>query len=92
LRGRVAHLAQDVSPAAGKSLPGVGVMNPMRPKHLAADAAGAAYTVPVRVLIAHVRTDGLAPADWVTLVRGTIAVAVAALVVRSTDGWRGARG
>jgi phosphatidylglycerophosphate synthase len=64
-------------------LPGVGVMNPMRPKHLAADAAGAAYTVPVRVLIAHVRTDGLAPADWVTLVRGTIAVAVAALVVRS---------
>lgn len=58
-------------------------MNPMRPKHLAADAPGAAYTVPVRVLMADVRTDGLAPADWVTLVRGTIAVGVAALVVRS---------
>jgi phosphatidylglycerophosphate synthase len=58
-------------------------MNPMKPKHLAADAPGVAYTVPVRVLLAHVRTDGLAPADWVTLARGTIAVAVAALVVRS---------
>jgi phosphatidylglycerophosphate synthase len=58
-------------------------MDPMRPKQLAADAPGIAYTVPVRVLIAHVRTDGVAPADWVTLVRGTIAVAVAALVTRS---------
>jgi phosphatidylglycerophosphate synthase len=64
-------------------LAGIGVMDPMRPKHLVADASGVAYAVPVRVLIADVRSDGLAPADWVTLTRATIAMGVAALVARS---------
>ena len=63
---------------AGKSLPGGGVMDRMRLKHLAADAVGADHTVLVES-----RVDGLGPADWVTLTRATLAVGVAALVVDS---------
>jgi phosphatidylglycerophosphate synthase len=62
-------------------LPGVGVMDPMRPKHLAADALGAATTVPVAV--SRHRADRLGPADWVTLARATLAVGAAALVAES---------
>jgi phosphatidylglycerophosphate synthase len=58
-------------------------MDPMRHNQLAADAVGAEQTVPVRDLIAQVRADRLAPADWVTLGRGALAVAVAWLVTRS---------
>ncbi len=58
-------------------------MDPMRPKHLAADAVGATQTVPVRVLIAQVRADRPGPADWVTLLRATFSVGVAALVIAS---------
>jgi phosphatidylglycerophosphate synthase len=64
-------------------LPDTGVMDRMRPKQLAADAAGAAHTVPVRALVAHARGDGLGPADWVTLARATLAVGVAGLVAGS---------
>jgi len=69
--------------ADGKACPGTGVMDPMRPKQLAADALGAVEPVPVRALIAHVRDDGLAPADWVTLTRATLAMGVAAVVADS---------
>jgi phosphatidylglycerophosphate synthase len=69
--------------ADGKALPGAGVMNPMRSKQLAADALGAIDPVPVRALIADVRDDGLAPADWVTLTRATLTLGVAAVVADS---------
>jgi phosphatidylglycerophosphate synthase len=53
-------------------------MDRMRFKHLAADAAGAE-----RAVLVQYGFDGPGPADWVTLVRATFAVAVAALVVAS---------
>ena len=53
-------------------------MDRMRFKHLAADAAGADH----RVLVGY-DVQGPGPADWVTLARATLAVAVAALVVVS---------
>jgi phosphatidylglycerophosphate synthase len=58
-------------------------MNPMRPKQLAADALGAIDAVAVRDLIADVRADGLAPADWVTLARAVLAMGVATVVADS---------
>jgi phosphatidylglycerophosphate synthase len=58
-------------------------MDPMRPKQLAADALGAVEPVPVRALLGHVRDEGLAPADWVTLTRAMLAMGVAAVVADS---------
>jgi phosphatidylglycerophosphate synthase len=58
----------------------------MRTKHLAADALGAVDpvgamdAVGVRALIADVRDDGLAPADWVTLTRAMLTLGVAVVV------------
>ncbi len=62
-------------------MPGVGVMDPMRPKHLAADAFGTATTVAVPV--SRDRAVRLGPADWVTLARAILALGVAALVADS---------
>lgn len=53
-------------------------MNRMRPKHLAADAIGAANTV-----LLNYRADPMGPADWVTLARATLAVGVAVFVADS---------